>query len=489
MLWLALSYPQLPLEVFDPECASNSRPVVVLEKNKIALCNAAAQKLNILPGSSLATAQAIQEELTYFDRDHFLEQKVLTSLATKLYALSSQVSMPSECAILLEIGASIRLFGSVDVLVQKAIELSSTAGLQAVGGVASTPQAALAFSYSNKNKLSDIHLTRSGIEHAGITEKTISQLSDMGIETLEELTSLPFEEVGKRLGKDILRYLNELTGNTQDIQKPIALKKYFVKEIYCLQPISNKSELYEHGNAPLQLLLKELCHWLLINQLGCEMLIWEFEAYGVRDCSTDPKNKVVDKRAQIPVTFSSPQQEITNLLKMTKLRLDQELLPKEVITVRLKVNRLTSWQGDNHNLFGALTSSEMENNNDQKMDTALLDEINARLGGGSCKGIQSISSITPEHSWKFLDHLIICARHNKYADELSPYKKRPLWLITPPRYVELKDISLIVGPERIQSRWWSQLIDRDYYIAKQKNGAECWVFKSPEDRWYIHGYF
>ena len=41
--------------------------------------------------------------------------KVLTSLATKLYALSSQVSMPSECAILLEIGASIRLFGSVDV--------------------------------------------------------------------------------------------------------------------------------------------------------------------------------------------------------------------------------------------------------------------------------------------------------------------------------------------------------------------------------------
>ena len=88
MLWLALSYPQLPLEVFDPECASNSRPVVVLEKNKIALCNTAAKKLNILPGSSLATAQAIQEELTYFDRDRLLEQKALISLATKLYVLS-----------------------------------------------------------------------------------------------------------------------------------------------------------------------------------------------------------------------------------------------------------------------------------------------------------------------------------------------------------------------------------------------------------------
>ena len=489
MLWLALSYPQLALEVFNSEYASSGQPVVVLEKNKIVLCNTTAKKLNILPNSSLATAQAIQEELIYFERDRLLEQKVLTSLAAELCALSSQVSMPFEGTILLEIGASIRLFGSVDVIEQKAIALSLAAGLEAVSGIAPTAQAALAFSYSNKNKLSDVHLTCSGIERTGITEKTINQLSDMGIETLEELTSLPFKEIGKRLGKDILRYLNELTGKTQDIQKPVALKKHFVKEIYCLQPINNKSELYEHSNAPLQLLLKELCHWLLINQLGCEMLIWEFEAYGARDCSGDGKNKETDKRAQMSISFSAPQQEITNLLKMTKLRLDQDLLPKEVITVRLKVNRLTSWQGDNHNLFGELISSEMENNNDQKLDTALLDEINARLGDGSCKGIQSISSITPEHSWKFLDHLIVSARHNKHTDELSPYKKRPLWLTDPPRYVELKDISLIAGPERIQSSWWSQLIDRDYYIAKQKNGVECWVFKSPENRWYIHGYF
>ena len=160
MLWLALSYPQLPLEVFDSECASNNRPIVVLENNKIALCNTAAKSLNILPGSSIETAQAIQEELTYFDRDHLLEQKALTSLATELYVLSSQISMPSECAILLEIGASIRLFGSKEILAQKAIELSSAAGYQAFSGVASTPQAALAFSYSNKNKLSDIYLTR-----------------------------------------------------------------------------------------------------------------------------------------------------------------------------------------------------------------------------------------------------------------------------------------------------------------------------------------
>ena len=81
MLWLALSYPWLALEVFNSEYASSGQPVVVLEKNKIVLCNTTAKNLNILPNSSLATAQAIQEELVYFERDRLLEQKVLTSLA------------------------------------------------------------------------------------------------------------------------------------------------------------------------------------------------------------------------------------------------------------------------------------------------------------------------------------------------------------------------------------------------------------------------
>ena len=72
MLWLALSYPQLALEVFNSEYASSGEPVVVLEKNKIVLCNTTAENLNILPNSSLATAQAIHEELVYFERDPLL---------------------------------------------------------------------------------------------------------------------------------------------------------------------------------------------------------------------------------------------------------------------------------------------------------------------------------------------------------------------------------------------------------------------------------
>jgi len=34
-----------------------------------------------------------------------------------------------------------------------------------------------------------------------------------------------------------------------------------------------------------------------------------------------------------------------------------------------------------------------------------------------------------------------------------------------------------------------QACARDYYVARHHNGAECWVFVDPWDRWFLHGYF
>ena len=63
MLWLALFYPDLPLEVFGSKYANKNHPAVVLETDTIILCNAAAKEANILLGSTLRTAQSIYEDL------------------------------------------------------------------------------------------------------------------------------------------------------------------------------------------------------------------------------------------------------------------------------------------------------------------------------------------------------------------------------------------------------------------------------------------
>ena len=489
MLWLALFYPDLPLEVFGSKYANKNHPAVVLETDAVILCNAAAKEANILLGSTLRTAQSIYEDLIYFRRDRSLEQKSLDRLTSVLYGLSNRISNPSNHMLLLEIGASLRLFGSAGIISQKAFDLSLGLGHRAIGRVAKTPHAAIALAYSNTDDLSETSVMSASLREAGISEKVIAQMPDMGIDTLEELASLPFDEIGQRFNKDVLRYLNELTGKTPDVRRSITPAQRFIEEVHCLQPITNKSELHQYPKSPVQVLLKQLHHWLRTNQLGCEKLIWEFGTYEADISPRNTSKPDTNRQAQIIPTFSTPQQSVETLLKMTRLYLEQQPLPEEVITVRLKVNRVTLWQGEDYALFDLSEISE-KTKNIHKLDTNLLDEMNARLGQGACRGIQDAYSVTPEASWQFVDgHVIHKSQKNKNTDELYFYKKRPLWLTDSPVPIHQTELTLIVGPEKVKSQWWSEQVDRDYYIARQKNGAECWVFKNSSDQWYIHGYF
>ncbi|MFT7294229.1 MAG: protein ImuB, partial [Pseudohongiellaceae bacterium] len=55
-----------------------------------------------------------------------------------------------------------------------------------------------------------------------------------------------------------------------------------------------------------------------------------------------------------------------------------------------------------------------------------------------------------------------------------------------------KAISIISGPERIETAWWEDHdVRRDYYIAQEGNGSRLWIYheRSGERRWLLHGYF
>ncbi len=55
-----------------------------------------------------------------------------------------------------------------------------------------------------------------------------------------------------------------------------------------------------------------------------------------------------------------------------------------------------------------------------------------------------------------------------------------------------QDVSLVSGPERIQSGWWDGGdVARDYYVARTADGAQWWIFRecAPARRWFVHGCF
>ncbi|NTV09670.1 MAG: DNA polymerase Y family protein, partial [Zoogloea sp.] len=67
----------------------------------------------------------------------------------------------------------------------------------------------------------------------------------------------------------------------------------------------------------------------------------------------------------------------------------------------------------------------------------------------------------------------------------------PLWLLPQPRPLK-SAFTLLAGPERIESGWWDGAeVRRDYYVARDAEGALLWVFRpldAPEN-WHLHGYF
>ena len=54
----------------------------------------------------------------------------------------------------------------------------------------------------------------------------------------------------------------------------------------------------------------------------------------------------------------------------------------------------------------------------------------------------------------------------------------------------LMPVSVVHGPERIQTAWWQvNAVARDYFIAKSEQGQWCWVYREPNGCWFLHGYF
>lgn len=517
MRWLAVHCPILPLEVFTlrepvgagiaPPAGSGPAPGlprVVIEDNRVVLTDSAAVAAGIQPGSTLATAHAICPALRHYRREPDQEARWLRRLAEALHAFSSQVSLVPPAGVVVEIGASLRLFGGEAALVAAVRAACLALGHQVVCRTATTPLAALALARAEHPELTEaltkVSLTAAAIEPDRLTPATIEQLAGMGVRTLGQLLALPSEGLASRFGSELVDYLARLTGARPDPRQALVPAPYFRRNLHLLEPVRSRDVLL----GLMTRLLSALQHWLLARNLGVEELAWRFTAAG---------------RARPPlvvgVRFSTAQQRQARLLEISRLELDRTQLPDEVIGIGLSAERLQSWRGDSTTLFRWLPGTAQPTELGR-----LIDRLEARLGRGTCWSIRARDQHTPEAAWQPVAPLRagptakpgLTARSGPRpprATGPAPRPgRRPIWLFVPPRPIRSSQLTLLRGPERIETGWWQpdtatrsdppeaaqttalpQARWRDYYVARLGNGAECWVFVDTHTRWYLHGYF
>lgn len=467
MLWLALQFPALGLEVFE---ASAAEPTVLLEDNRVGLCNEPAAQTGILPGCTLATAHSISATLKHFQRDPSRESARLKFLAETLYRFSAQVSIEPPDGLVLEIGSSLELFGDAAELAQAASQLCENLGHQVQKRTAPTPLAALVMARAGAQRLQDVPIAQAQIPAAS---KHVERFANMGMHTLGPLLHLPELELGQRFGPDLLAFLSRLTGQLPDPRHCIEPSAEFDQALHLLEPIQDKNALL----FPMQRLLNDLEHWLVARQLGAEQLCWHFTTHTGDQC------------VSLPLRFARAQQSKGAFLSISRLKLEQTELPCEILNIRLEAARLTAWQGGSQDLFRGLSDQALE----APDLSELIDQLHARLGGETCSGIAIRNQHAPEAAWhqdKAVTKAHARARVQADASASIPTDlPRPLWLFDPPHLTDRERLTLLKGPERIQTAWWQKTIWRDYYVARLESGARCWAFMDARDQWYLHGYF
>lgn len=482
MLWLALHFPCFGLEVAERQAGllpTQDVPRVLVRDNRICQRNAAAANLGVQPGSTLATAHSLAAagtplEHLHADADH--EAARLRFLAGLLYRFSGEVSLEPPDAIVLEIGRSLRLFGSFAALEQAAVTLCEQLGHRACARTAATPSAALALARSGSRSLQSVPLASLALE-----TKHLERFANMGLHTLGQVLHLPSRELGQRFGRALLGFLERLQGTAPDPRSSIVPPAHFSECLHLLEPLRCKEALEQ----PMQRLLDELAQWLTGQQLGAAVLVWRF-------LSHHP-----DATVRLPVRLSKAQQSARAFADISRLQLARVALPEDVLGIGLEARRLEPWVNQSLTLFrhglgnvglsGGLADRHAQPHAEPAELAGFVDQLTARLGIAACTHLHSLDQHAPERAWG-IHRTGSTAPAASVAVGPQPLR-RPLWLFASPRPVALEDLRLLEGPERVQSNWWAEAVNRDYYIAEHKSGARCWAYREPPAAWYLHGYF
>lgn len=473
MLWLCFYFPRIAMEVYgDAEQLEQSVAIIEYRRGKawIYQCNPKAEQLGIRPGMSLATANCLAADLMTRDRSPEKEQRAMQKLAAWCGQFSSHVAIREPAAIVLEVGSCLKLFHGLPGLRQRIQDELSELHYSARYALGPTALAAQHLAHfkvhcwtTDRKKLHQA-LADLRIDQLLGQDKASRGLKAVGIHTIGELLEMPMASLGKRWGKDFLKFLRALVHDHPAQFDCYEAPSEFFSEVEFASELTGQQMLL----FPLRRLLTELSAWLRSRHLQCESL--KIRLFHRLQGPSD-----------VFICMSGPCHDAETFLSLARLKLERTRLVAPVLSMQLEAGRISELENNNTDLFRRNTS--------QRHD--LIDRLSAKLGNASVFGISQVEDHRPEFGWK------LCKPGEKSSNSTDLY--RPTWLYSRPEAIETRGenlwlsgaLELLGTPERIEAGWWSHVpASRDYYLARKNDGTRLWVFRDLQNgRWFCHGIF
>lgn len=421
----------------------------------------------------VAGALAVAPGLVLRNRNLDAEVALLTELANCAGCFSPAVSLDPPDCVLLEVATCLRLFDGLAGLTDRLSHALAGLGLEVRHAAAPTSLAARWLALARPglqiaarpgwaeilNDLPIELIARDG----KVSEANLTMLRGIGMDRIGAIERLPRDGLARRDAIAVSTVLAQARGETPDPRLWYQAQPSHSSRLILPAPVDTTEALL----FACRRLLSGLLAWLTARLAAIDRCQLFLEHEGRPD-------------TLIEIVTGEPgrcEAQWGMLLREHLARLD---LQAPVEALRLHADNPVFQPARSQDLFG---------DPGEARDSALrlVDRLCARLGKDAVFSLRTQAGHRPEAAW-FAAH----PGGPMGVPQHSP-GQRPAWLLNEPLPLATIDqLSFLSGPERIESGWWDgRDIRRDYYIARCRDDALWWVFRSLDEPggWYIHGYF
>lgn len=457
----------------------------MLEAERVLLASSTARAAGVRPGLRRGGVLMLLPEARLLEREPTREAAALQEVAIALLQYTPLVAQAEEATLLLDIGASLRLFGGVRALCGAIRARVHAMGYSASLSCSPTARGAWLLARAGAGRALAMvtlgrRLDRLACAWLAPARPYAEWLDGIGCSSIGQLRRLPRPGLQRRCGAALLEQMDAAYGLAPEMHDWVVAPPSFHAKLELFDRI-------EHADALLgaaQRLLLQLVGWLCARQLAVLRVVLQLE---------HERGRVARPPTPVVLALAEPAWSDEHLLRLLRERLAKLELEAPVIGLCLEAPQVEAMVVPSACLFPEPGGSARD-------QARLLELLAARLGPDNVLQAAPAADYRPE-----------CA--NRWAPASAPLPARlppqvqdlprPGWLLAKPVALLLRNerpfygspLTLASSAERIEAGWWGQSQARDYFIARGQDHAFYWVYRERAadaegaPRWFLHGLF
>lgn len=405
-----------------------------------------------------------------------------------------------EEAVLLELRASLRLFGGAAALQARVRAEALELGAVALSWGAPTGLAALALARAGHPGLAYPHeillcglIDELPLQTLSAARAHVPTLLRTGCRTLGALRRLPRGGLSRRFGAELLQALDQAYGQRPEAWRWETLPDAFELGLELPWRVEQAPAL---ALAARRLLLA-LCGWLAARQGGAVAvrLRWAHDAM---------RSRTAGEGGELELRVAEPTRDLAFLHRLLSEHLHRTELRAPVGALQLG---LLEWQPLGPDSAELLPPAQAPG----EPIAQVLQRLSARLGGERVRRPLLLADHRPEWMQRWLDVHEAPPRAAALPLAQVSALPQPGFVLAQPlrlavrgeRPVYQGPLQLLAGPHRVEGGWWQRLqgeagehsghVQRDYWLAWSPHAGLLWIFQTrladDATAWYLHGCF